>query len=206
MNDPLRLAETRLQRYWNVDGLHEIAVGLIFVLTALWIWATDIAVLPPAWKHALSASFPFLLWGVIFGAGFAVKRIRRNLTFPRVGFAEFRKPSGARRWVAAAVGAFIAALIAAASVRNRPVHIERWLTAIMGCALSLFLCQITARAQLPRFYLLAAVCAVAGVAISLAHTPPSLAMAIYFSILAAATLASGAVTLWRFLHAHPVER
>src|SRR6478672_10899713 len=100
--DPLHLAEVHLQRYWNVDGLNEIAVALISGLTGLWVWGSDVSNLPHAWKSAFSATFPFLICGGMWSAGFIVKRIRRTLTYPRVGFAELRRPP---RWRTMLLGA-----------------------------------------------------------------------------------------------------
>ena len=30
-------AEARVEQYWNGDGLHEIAAGVLFGLTAVWV-------------------------------------------------------------------------------------------------------------------------------------------------------------------------
>src|SRR5690242_655678 len=115
MNDPMREAERRLQRYWNVDGLHEIAITVMLALTSLWTWASDLSELPRAWKSAFSATVPLLLCGGIFVEGWAIKAIRRRLTYPRAGFVEFRKPTRIKRVRAVLLGSFVAAAIAAAA-------------------------------------------------------------------------------------------
>src|SRR3954469_21497796 len=117
MNDPLREAEAHLQRYWNVDGLHEIAVALIFGLTGLWVWATDVSTLPHAWKGAFSMTFPLLILGGMWAEGKAIQALRGRLTYPKVGYVELRKPPRWRLIAAGAVAAVLAALLIVAIKR-----------------------------------------------------------------------------------------
>src|SRR4051794_2535884 len=112
MDDQLREAEGRLQRYWNVDGLPEIGVALILAMTALWVWASDVSGLPQPWKGAFSTTFPVIFCGGIMAEGRVIKLIRR-LTYPRAGFAELRKPPRTKRVWATLAGAFVTAAIAA---------------------------------------------------------------------------------------------
>jgi hypothetical protein len=198
MNDPLREAEGRLQRYWNVDGLHEIAIAVLLALTALWTWASDLSELPRAWKGAFSSTFPLVLCGGIFIEGRVIKAIRRRLTYPRAGFVEFRKPSRTKQVQAALIGMFVAAAIAASAFAR--LDLSRWALALIGIGMGWMMWQIGTRSNLPRFRMLAAVIATLGVAIAAANWRFELGIVAFFGMAAAALLVSGGVTLWRFLH------
>lgn len=199
MNDPLREAETRLQRYWNVDGLHEIAIAVLLALTALWTWASDLSELPRAWKGAFSSTFPIVLCGGIFIEGRVIKAIRRRLTYPRAGFVEFRKPSLTTRARTALLGAFVAAAMGAAAMAS--LDLWRWMLALIGIGMGAMMWQIGTRSSLPRFQALAGLVAVLGIALAIAGWPFEIAIVTFFATAAAALFVSGGVTLWRFLHA-----
>jgi len=143
MNDPLREAEGRLQRYWNVDGLHEIGVALIFALTALWVWAGDLSDLPRAWKGWFSATFPVVICGGIFGEKYVVNAIRRRLTYPRAGFARLRQPPRKKQVWAALMGAFVAAAIGGSALMK--LDLRRWSLALMTLGATALLWQIGPR-------------------------------------------------------------
>jgi hypothetical protein len=198
--DPLRLAEAQLQRYWNVDGLNEIAVALISGLTGLWVWSTDVSNLPHAWKSAFSATFPVLIMGGMWMAGLIIKRIRRTLTYPRVGFAELRRPPRWRTMLLGAIAACIAAGVAVSIRRVEPEQLRTWAVLLPGIASGIFLWQIGSRAGLLRFQALAAVLTLAAIAIAMAGFSFEIGMIVFWFTASAALLVSGGVTLWRFLH------
>jgi hypothetical protein len=197
MDDPLRQAEDRLQRYWNIDGLHEIGVALILALTALWVWASDLSDLPRAWKGAFSATFPILLCGGIAVEGVIVKAIRRRLTYPRAGFAEFRKPPRSKQVRTALIGLAVAAAIASGALVR--LDLRRWSLALIGLGMAALQWQIGSRANLIRFRAVATLVVAVGIAISVANWPFEIGIVVYFAVAAAAFLISGGVTLWRFL-------
>jgi hypothetical protein len=197
MDDPLRQAENRLQRYWNVDGLHELGIAVLLALTALWVWASDLSELPHVWKGVFSATFPVLLCGGIAVEGPIVKAIRRRLTYPRAGFAEFRKPPRRNRVWAATMGIMIAAVIASSAFVE--LALLRWTVALIGLGMAGLLWQIGCRANLIRFRAVAALVLVSGIAVTVAGFPFEMGIVVYFALVAAAFLVSGGITLWRFL-------
>jgi hypothetical protein len=201
MNDPLQQAEARLSRYWNVDGLHEIGMALIFALTALWVWADDLSTLPRSWKHAFSATFPIMLCGAIFVEGPIVKAIRRRLTYPRAGFADLRHPPRRKQVITAAAGALIAALLAAAAVRFPAADLRHWAVLLTGLGMGASLWMMGTKSDIPRFRVIGLLVAAAGLAIAASGATLAAGMATFFAIAAAALLTSGSITLWRFLHA-----
>jgi hypothetical protein len=207
MNDPLTRAEARVQRYWNVDGLHEIAAALLFALTAVWVWATDLSSLPRAWKGAFSITFPVMLWAGIWAEGRVVGAIRRRLTIPRAGFVAFRKPPRRKQAIVAGAAFLVAAAIAVLIVRDSG-SLLRWGIAFAGLGVATFLGSIGWRTGLVRFFLVGFLMLAAGIAIPLSGMDLSRGMMLYWLIAGGTFLISGGVTLWRFLHAPlaPTER
>lgn len=205
MDDPLSRAEARLQRFWNVDGLHEIGIAILFGLTAVWVWAADLSGFPKVWRGAFSVTFPLLISGGIWAERAVVERIRDRLTVPRVGFVSFRRPTRRRRVLTGVAGAVVAAGIAVVVWRYGAGDWTRWFFAYLGGMIGFVLSQMAWKAKAARFYILAAVCAATGVGLSLAGTQFSAALVLFWSICGAATLVSGAVTLSRFLRRGPAE-
>lgn len=199
MDDPLREAETRLQRYWNVDGLHEIGVALILALMALWTWASNFSDLPRAWKGAFSASFPILLCGGMFAEGRVVKVIRRRLTYPRAGFVEFKKPTRGKILRGILLGAIVATMVASAI--RVGLDLDRWLVPLIGLGMGGMLWQIGRRSDLPRFQTIGLLVTALGCAIAVLGWQFELEAVAFFSAAAVALAASGGLALWRFLHA-----
>jgi len=199
MDDPLRDAEARLQRFWNVDGLHEIGIAVLFGLTAVWVWSSDLADLSKFWKGLFSATFPMLLLGGMYGEKWVVERVRRRMTVPRVGFVKLRKPSPRMRVGSGVAGAAVAALVAVMAVRN-PSGWERWVGAVLGLMVAAFLTAMGWKGRTPRFYVVGAVLAAAGVWLSWKGLEFAETMVAFWAISAVAVLISGSVTLWRFLH------
>jgi hypothetical protein len=81
----------RPKRYWNADGIPEIAIGAFWLL-----WG--IIVLVPIAFPALARARSFIsIMGVLLAPAFmdfAVKRWKEKVTFPRGGYVQFRPPSG----------------------------------------------------------------------------------------------------------------
>jgi hypothetical protein len=199
MDDPLREAEARLQRFWNVDGLHEIGIAVIFGLTAVWVWSSDLADLPKVWKGVFSSAFPLILLAAMFGEKWVVERVRRRLTAPRVGFVKLRPPSMQMRVGSGIAGAVVAALVAVMAVRE-PSGWERWLGAALGLMMGASLTAMGWKGRTPRFYAVGAVLVVAGAWLSWKRLEFAETMVAFWAISAVAVLVSGGVTLWRFLH------
>jgi hypothetical protein len=199
MDDPLREAEARLQRSWNVDGLHEIGIAVLFGLTAVWVWSSDLADLPRIWKGVFSTAFPVLIFGGIYGEKWIVERIRRRLTVPRVGFVKLRPPSVRMRVASGIAGALVTGLVAVMAVRD-PSGWERWAGAALGLILGGLLSGMAWRGRTPRFYAVGAVLVAMGFAISWARLPFAEALTVFWAVSAVTVLISGGVTLWRFLH------
>jgi hypothetical protein len=206
MTDPMIQARASVQRYWNVDGLHEIVSAVLFLLTAVLVWATsEAAPISRHWKAWLSMLFAVVVCGGILLEPRVVRAIRTRLTFPRTGFVAFRKPPGKRRAIAWISGALVACLFALAVVRYRLqlTDLEHWLVALAAAPTAILLMQIARQAGTPRFFVTGVISAVAGVAICLAGVASETGLAIYFGLMSFTLLISGGLTLWRYLKTSP---
>jgi hypothetical protein len=205
INDPLLDANTRVQRYWNVDGLHEIAMAILFLLTALSVWAGESATLSKFWKGAAAVALPIFLIVGISVEGSVVQAIRRRLTFPRTGFVTFRKPSAKRRRVGVTVAFCIAILVVFLVARSPLENVQAWLVPALSLVFGGFVAWMGLAFRLRRFLVVALASAAAGAAIAALGLPLPAAMAMYWMAMGVVMLLSGALALRRYLHAAPVE-
>lgn len=98
MNDPLKSVQRQTQRYWYVDGLTELGVGVM-------IFSLGLLYLAMAWIGPGDISHWLLLFGepalLVVGwlvVSWAVKRFKERITYPRTGYIGYLRPRGPRRW------------------------------------------------------------------------------------------------------------
>jgi hypothetical protein len=195
--------ERRAQRYWAIDGLPEVMMGLLWI-----VWGGAFLVgqtLPrgPAWNvywtftpATLAVSGVATVW--------AIKRLKARITFPRTGYVEWKEPTTVQRLTTAAVACGSAILLVVLITKSRTAGLESAAAPGVGLILSLgfLVASVTRRAP----HLLA----LAGVALTLAVTFGAAftgwdALNWMFVALGAATALLGATRLAIFLHRHPLE-
>jgi hypothetical protein len=203
MIDALSDAKARVHRYWNIDGLHEIAISVLFLLTAAWVWAGDLPSLGRVWKAALSVTFPLMLCGGILAEGKVVHAIRLRMTYRRTGFVEFRQPSRQLRAGSGVAGSVAAVLLVILITRNNAANIESWWVPGMGALVGFFSGWLGLTQGPRRFLLVAAVSVITGGAIGYAGYEMNTGMALYYLVMAVTLLLSGGVTLWHYLRVSP---
>jgi hypothetical protein len=203
MDDPLLDAKARVQRYWNVDGLHEIAIAILFLLTAVIVWAGDSASLPKFWRGAAGVAFPIVLMGGIFLEPSVVRAIRNRLTFPRTGYVAFGKAPVRQQGIAGVLAFCVAVAVAVLLARSSVEDLQGWLAPALSVLLGGFTVWMGRRYGLPRFLAVAVFSVAAGFAIGAAGLPLSESMAAYWLAMGVAMLTSGTLALLHFLHAAP---
>lgn len=195
--------ERRPVRYWNVDGLAELVLGVAWMvwggawlvgqtLPHDWRWTTYWLIVPPALALSTAAIKP------------VTRRLKERLTFPRTGYVEWNTPGQSSRW-STAVAILVSAIALAAVLLSmkRASLLEQRLPPIMGVVLSLSFVALSVRQRAPHLLALAA----AGVAVTLAIT--SLvsgwdALSWMFVMLGAACVLVGVTRLALFVRAHPL--
>jgi hypothetical protein len=197
--EPVDLANVaRRPQQWNVDGLPELVMGLLWIT-----WA------PPALARRFRARglsscwlfTPVLLVMGGVGAVWVIKRLKARLTFPRTGFVEWREPSRRQRVTAAAVAVVTARVLARAVMRGGPSAGHA--TPLLGVILALSFVVVSMKQRAPHSLALGAVALAAGLALD-ALNGGWMTVNWMFMIVGAASAAVGAVRLAIFLRKHPL--
>ena len=120
MTDTFDLEEvrSRSQRYWNVDGLPELMMGLVWMLWGgAWLFGQSLprgVVWNVYWMFT-----PLLLVFSGVASVWATKKLKARITFPRAGYVEWNAPTRAQRLTAAAVAVVAASVVVALITRSR---------------------------------------------------------------------------------------
>src|SRR4051812_46395099 len=107
MNEPITQAEAHVQRFWNVDGLHEIAVAILFGLIAGLQWTFEFSTLATTWKGVCAIAMFLAIGGFAWLERRVIQAIRTRFTYPRAGFVVFRKPRRNRQLIGGAVALLV---------------------------------------------------------------------------------------------------
>lgn len=209
MHDPLLEARTRVQRDWYVDGLTEIASGIVQMLAAGAIFLISIHSSSP-WHSPLTLLYFLVYCAFALLQQRILSTIRERITYFRTGYVSYRETGKKRRLTAVAVAALLPFVGGALAFRFCGRHVtwdlEHWLRALpalMGIVGGTALIAFSLRVGLTRFLLVGALSIVLGLAVSFAWPDPRLGFSVYFAGMGCATLLSGAITLWRYVHAIP---
>lgn len=152
-------ASRRALRYWYVDGLTEIAIGLVLGLVALLFWIEEVAPGTPL-AQATAFTIPILVIASAFLVRWLIGNAKKRLTYRRTGYVSYHRPPRWRYWLGAVFGAFVGASVAAL-LTLAPGSV-RWLPAIQGIAVALALALTGHRYNVQRFYLYAALALLTG--------------------------------------------
>lgn len=200
----LREIERRAQRYWNVDGLPELMMGLLWILWGgSWLFGQS---LPrgAAWKVYWMLT-PALLALSGVATVWATKKLKTRITFPRTGYVEWKGPTRGQRLTAAAVAMATASLLVALIVKSRTQGLEHLAAPGLGVLFSLAFVVASLSQKAPHLLALAGVALTLGLALR-TSTPGWDAMNWMLIGLGTATILLGAGRLWMFLRTHPLEQ
>ena len=190
----------RPQRYWDIDGLPELMMGLLWML---WggAWLVGDA-LPHGWRsNAYWTAVPALLVLSGFASVWATKRLKERITFPRTGYVDWKEPSRRARLSAAAV-AMVTAMVLVAVAANRDAGAERVAAPLLGVILSLAFVVASLRQRAPHYLALAAVAVALGLAFGALRAGWE-SVNWLFVALGAASAVLGGARLALFLRKHP---
>lgn len=197
----LKAALTRPKRYWNEDGIPEIAIGAFWLL-----WGVIVLIpiaYPPLGKIRSFISIMGVLVAPVF-MDFAVKRWKEKVTFPRGGYVEFRPPSGQMRLTLILLAAILGAA-AMLLVRFGGHHVvPDWMGAIVGFLISLTLLQLAWRMRSVRLAVMCWLVFAAGVAVFVFGVPHDSQLIYVFLAAGVVCVADGALRLREFTQGHPL--
>ncbi len=199
VGDPNAIAKRLMRRAHNRDGLPEMALGLIFLVSGSLNYAQ--ALLPPQSTpfKAAAVSLGVLIPVLCIGSRPALKWVRRRYLLGRVGYVE--SPPVGRKQIGIVIGISVLVAIALFGVVTQLSQPDRWVlagTGLLGGALSA-LCG-----RLRRFVVGGVLLAATGILIAFSGVSLQAGFAILFGFGGFLALVSGSVVFLRFLRP-PIE-
>ncbi len=206
MDVDIREAERRAKRYFYDDGLTELALGVMVFLFGAYFYGESISKEGTLVKSLLDMSFFLLLVCAGFLIGRVVRFLKFRITYPRTGYVSYKKKEmGPRRRTGAAVMGALTAAALAVLTRVAPSFMA-WLPALNGLLFGLAVYLFARRAEVTRFYALAAVSVVAGFAVAFAGVGDIKGLGLYYAAFGTAIFVSGLVTLILYLRRSSASR
>ncbi len=193
----------RPRQYWFADGLPEIAIGCIFLVTGLLISGQAAAPGGSPWKGLTSLAFPILIVGGMWLAQRLVAAAKARLTYPRTGYVAYPRPSRRRRVLSTVLGA-VAGGLAAFMLLTATALTFRLSFLLQGLFVGLLMALIGQ--GLVRFYVLGALAAILGISLAVAAIPEEPGTGIFYGLIGLALVISGVITLWRYLRQNPLPQ
>ena len=194
--EPVLDVQRRAYRTLNEDGLVDVGVGLGLSSAALYVGLSRLA---GSHTAAWATLAPIMIMLLLRG-------LRKRFVYPRIGYARARSASPAIMMMAALnlllVGGVVATAIYAGRGIRPPASFFPWLFRALGLAAAGTIALMGRRTGLVRFYIHAAVIAVAALAsATVRNTDYGLLMLLGLPGLA--MLVTGAVCFFLFLRRHP---
>ncbi|MBN9658530.1 MAG: hypothetical protein J0H49_10155 [Acidobacteria bacterium] len=201
----LKEIEGRPMRSWNMDGLQEMIMGILWILWGgLWLLGQELP------KGKLYQAYWLVVPAMLALSGFAgnwvVRRLKERVTFPRSGYVALREPTRQERLGTALLAIVVAAILAIVVLRTRTEGVAHLITPVVGVILSLAFVVASLKQRAPHFLVLAGVALALGIAFGALHTGWE-SLNWLFVVLGVVAAVSGAIRLSRFVREHgvPVE-
>jgi hypothetical protein len=198
--EELRDLEDRPKRYWHVDGIPELIMGLVWIL---WGGALLLGDALPR-RSGARAAYWLIAFGILVFSGWAIRRLKERLTYPRTGYIEYRDPGPRVRLLTRLIAMLSAAAIAGLIVTGRAAGMEHSGALVLGVILSLAFVGASVRQKAPHLLALAGIALALGVAFAALKLGWA-AMNWLFVWLGVAASVMGAWRLRRYLRQHPTE-
>ena len=202
MIDINKIEKRTVQSFYD-DGVFEIALGSVFVLMGGYLYVQT--ALPKG--SALAAIMSVAMIGVIFLAGFLVNRIirvlKRRITYPRTGYVAFKKQpvSPRKRRRAGLFGGFMGLLLV--PLLSLAPSLSALLPIMVSFPLAMIAFKIANKASVARFFVLAAVSAVIGFALTAAGIGGARGIGLAFGLIGGSMILSGSTALIVYLRRNP---
>jgi hypothetical protein len=201
MKNDLAGGARKAKSYWYVDGISELVFGLAILAGATYYY---LAAQANPNSDLLSGSAPMLV--VVVGYLLATSGIefaKARLTHPRTGYVKYRQPVGIELYLRGGAAFAVGLAIARSAVLYKSHLDPRLLPTLAGGLVGLSLLVLGIRVSLIRFYVLAFFVAGLGVCISYLGLQGIQATALFLGGIGICLVASGLLTLWKYLRANP---
>jgi hypothetical protein len=186
-------------QYWYVDGLVEIAAGVVILALAALYALAAAGGNGPLVAITLGIGQPLIILGGMVLAGKAVRHFKERLTFPRTGYVSYPKPKKRHRLLSMAIGMVVSISVVAGLTYLIPrigEHVTPFLTAFF---MSLFLAYLGWRLDLKRFYLAGGLVLATGLLSAALRLPQDLGSILVLTVLGLCNLVAGGLVLHHYL-------
>jgi hypothetical protein len=155
-------------------------------------------------RSGARAAYWLIAFGILVFSGWAIRRLKERLTYPRTGYIEYRDPGPRVRLLTRLIAMLSAAAIAGLIVTGRAAGMEHSGALVLGVILSLAFVGASVRQKAPHLLALAGIALALGVAFAALKLGWA-AMNWLFVWLGVAASVMGAWRLRRYLRQHPTE-
>lgn len=186
-------------QYFYVDGLPELATGVIFTLTGAWLVLMAIVEQGTLTALLVAIGLPLLLIGGVFLINRLLKGLKERITYPRTGFVSYRRESnGQDRWAIMAVALLI--IVVSFFLPEEWNEMPLAIGGILGAVLIL----LGSRLGLRRFFFLGALAILFGI-FAVIFFDEVLGSGITFLGVGLAEVLIGGLFLAKYLRSHPEQ-
>lgn len=204
MTNDTKEPQLRARQYFYVDGTFEFGFGLMCLLLAGYFYMETHV---HGW---LSAIVDVSLVLVMIGGGILVnlltRKLKERVTYPRTGYISYRRekqPKNIRRiMISSITGGLIASLVTVLVSAPRHPNVAV-MPVFSGILLGLVLAIIGWRTAILRFYLMAVLSAVVGIALGFSGLENYPGLVAYYTAIAVILLFTGACVLRSYLRQNP---
>ncbi len=196
MNDTVKDVMRQTLRYWYVDGLTELATGVL--LSAVGLFFTALAMFVPdaiasQWS-SIGLPILILIGGILSRR--VVTSLKERLTYPRTGYVACLTATAGRKLWAIAIGIAASLVFVFISVQFKLDWLVYVAPAFMAAAM---IASIGLTYALRRFYGLAVYILLLGIPMAALHMEDRLNLALFLGGCGAGFIVSGVMTLRSYL-------
>ncbi len=195
-NQDVNAVIRRTKQYWYEDGFSDLAMGAFLLLLGL-MFAAE-ALTPqgsPLWV-VWSFGWPIILIGGGLLVNWAVKELKTRYTFPRTGYASYECRERSR--TVQFLGVFLLSALISAGIVIISRGFEN-LTLLFGVVFAAAFGFVGYRIGLVRYMVLAIISLVTGLALLPLGLDLETGGALFFGVVGAAMLVSGAVVARKYM-------
>lgn len=210
MTTELEQKQLRTRQYWYVDGTYEFNMaGIFLLLTGYFLLLAKFD--GTKFGAILSVAMIVVFVGGMYGVNWLIRLLKTRVTFPRTGYIAYKRESKDKRVkrlvIVGAISGFIAAFISVMISNTSMSWLIRtsrdlslnWLPGMVGLLMAVAASLFGVRMKIARFYWIAALSVVVGVATMFIPTDLNTGLAIYYGVTGVALLIIGIVIFTSYL-------
>ncbi len=196
MKDPIKDTMRKTLSYWYVDGLTELATGMLLLTIGLFSTALSMLVPEAVAKQLSAIGLPVIILLGGFISRRAVSGLKERLTYPRTGYVSFPKTRAERKVWTIVIGLVASIAFVYISVQLNLDWMNYVAPAFMAAVMVAF---IGFTYVLRRFYGLAVYTLLLGLPMVMLHLNDRLNLALFLFGCGAGFIVSGVLTLRGYL-------